>query len=284
VWRLGGLTPWGLARAVAEQIRANNFLGRASEMAFDFLFAVFPLILFMLSLFGLFASRSGELQRDLLSYFGDFLPGAAFDLLGKTAAELAAHAGGGKLTVGIAMALWFASGGVRSMISALNLTYRVREARSWLRVRFVALGLTLAISVLLLAALVMGLASERFLDWLGREIGLQPVVLEIWKQLRWPAAVVFLLLSFSLIYFFGPDLPERRWHWITPGSAFGGLMWFAGSIGFRIYLRFFNTYAATYGSLGAVMILLAWLYLAGLAFLVGGQINAEIERATGNRR
>jgi membrane protein len=280
LWRLGGLTPFQLARAVAGQIRENDLLARASELAFEFLFSLFPLILFMVNLFGLFASRSGELRQDLLSYFGDFLPPTAFDLLGKTTAEISDRASGGKLTIGIVLALWFASGGVMSMISAINSTYRVREARGWLRVRMTALALTLCISILMLAALVMALATGRFIDWLGREIGLQPIALELWKDLQWPAAVVFLLLSFSLIYFFGPDVAERRWHWITPGSAFGALVWLAGSIGFRVYLHFFNTYAATYGSLGALMILLAWLYLAGLAFLIGGQINAEIERSS----
>jgi membrane protein len=280
LWRLGGLTSWRLARLVAVQVRANNFFGRASELAFDFLFALFPLILFMLSLFGLFASHSAILQQDLLSYFADFLPPTAFDLLGKTTAELAAHASGGKLTLGIALALWFASGGVASMISALNLTYRIQEGRSWLRVRLIALCLTLAISILLLTALVMALASGSFLDWLGRGIGLPSTALEIWKALQWPEAILFVLLSFSLIYILGPNIGRRRWHWITPGAAFGSIVWLGSSLGFRIYLHFFNTYAATYGSLGAVMILLAWLYLAALAFLIGGQINAEIERAS----
>src|ERR1700719_1629194 len=95
IWKLGGLTPWLLARKVAGEIRANNSLGRASELAFDFLFALFPLILFMLTLFGLFASRSVELQEDFLSYFADFLPPIAFQLLRNTTAELAMDATGG---------------------------------------------------------------------------------------------------------------------------------------------------------------------------------------------
>src|ERR1700693_1714275 len=97
IWKLGGLNPWQLARNVFDEIGANNSLGRASELAFDFLFALFPLILLMLTLFGLFASRNVELQSDLLSYFADFLPLEAFQLLRTTVAELAATAGGGVL-------------------------------------------------------------------------------------------------------------------------------------------------------------------------------------------
>jgi membrane protein len=279
LWKLEGLSLWQLSRRVAAEIRAKNFLGRASELAFDFLFALFPLILFMLALFGLFASRSIELQQDFLSYFADFLPRNAFDLLNTITTELATHAGRGKLTAGIVLALWFASGGVSSMISALNLAYRVEETRSWLEVRAIALVLTIAISTLLLSALVLVLVSGHLIDWLGARMALQPVVLAVWRTAQWPAAIVFVLVSYSLIYFCGPNLQQRLWRWITPGSAFGAFVWLLGSIGFRIYVRFSNSYSASYGSLGALMILLAWLYIAGLAFLVGGEINAQIDQA-----
>jgi membrane protein len=278
LWKLGGLTRWQLTRNVYEEVRANSFLGRASELAFDFLFALFPMILLMLTLFGLSASGGAELQRDFLSFFADFLPPAAFQLLKSTTSELAANAGSGKVTFGIIFSLWFASGGVRSMISALNLAYRVQEARSWIKVRAIALGLTLLISVLLFAALFLVLVSGHFIDRLAGTLRVEPFTVFVWKAVQWPAAVLFVVISYALIYYFGPDLKERRWHWITPGSAFGASLWFVASIGFRIYLHFLNNYSASYGSLGAVMILLAWLYVTGLAFLIGGAINAEIDR------
>ncbi|HKV49355.1 MAG TPA: YihY/virulence factor BrkB family protein [Candidatus Acidoferrales bacterium] len=279
LWKLAGFKPWRLARSVGREIQAKQLLGRASELAFDFLFALFPLILFMMNLFGLFASRRQELQYDFLSYFADFLPKAAFELLRSTTLELKTSAGGAKLTIGIVLALWFASSGVSSIISALNLTHGVTERRSWVKVRIVALALTLALSILLFAALILVLASSHFLGWLAGRIGIQPAVLEIWKIAQWPSAIVFVLIGFSLIYFFGPDLRERRWHWITPGSAFGTLLWLLVSVGFRVYLQFYNSYSYSYGSLGAVMILLAWLYIGGLALLVGGEIDAQAERA-----
>jgi membrane protein len=277
------LTPWLLTRNVAGQIRANNFLGRASELAFDFLFALFPLILFMVTLFGLFASRRAELLDDFLSYFADFLPPLAFQLLRKTTIELAADASGGMLTFAIVTALWFASGGVNSMISAMNLTYRVQETRSWLKVRLIAVGLTLSIAILLLAAMFAVLVGSHFVDWAGMKLRLQPFVVAVWKILQWPAAIFFVLVSYSLINFFGPNLRERRWFWITPGSAFGTFVWLGGSVGFRAYLHYFDSYSALYGSLGAAMILLAWLYVTGLAFLIGSEINSEIERVAATR-
>jgi membrane protein len=279
IWRLGGLSVWQLARNVLRDISANNFFGRASEMAFDFLFALFPLLFFVLTLVGVFTSHRADLQGDLLAYFADFLPPAAFALLNATVTELAANASNGKLTFGIVLALWFASGGVRSMIFALNLAYRVEDVRSWIKVRATALFLTLLISILVLAALVLVLISGRAVDWLGAALGLTPEIVGLWKALQWPAAVVFMIFSKALIYYFGPNLKNRRWHSITPGSLFGVLLWLAASLGLRAYLHFFNNYSATYGSLGAVMILLVWLYVTGLAFLIGGEINAEIERA-----
>ena len=193
--------------------------------------------------------------------------------------ELAEDAGDGMLTFGIVTALWFASGGVNSMISALNLA--VSDPRGPLlaesphdRARADAGDLDSSSRG---AALCAG---ERPRCGLARsELGLQPVVVVLWKAFQWPTAVFFVLISNSLIFYFGPNLKERRWHWITPGSAFGAIVWLAASIGFRIYLHFFNSYNLSYGSLGAVMILLAWLYVTGLAFLIGGEINAVIDRA-----
>src|SRR6516164_5782814 len=136
LWKLGGATPRRLCCTVVEQIAANNVFGRAAELAFYFLFALFPLIFLMMTLFGLFASHSVELQNDLLSYFADFLPPTAFQLLGKAATELASRATShGKLTFGVLSALWVISSGIGSMISFLNSAHRVREGRPWLKVR-----------------------------------------------------------------------------------------------------------------------------------------------------
>jgi membrane protein len=280
LWKLGGLTLGQLGRTVFEQIIAIDVFGRAAELAFYFLFALFPLILLMMTLFGLFASHSVELQNDLLSYFADFLPPTAFQLLKRVATELAANASGGKLTFGIVSALWCTAGGIRSMISFLNSAHHVREARPWFKVRAIALGLSLLISLLLLTALFMVLVGSHFVGWLGTELRLNPIVVVAWKGVQWPAAILFVGMACSLIYSWGPNLKERRrWHWFTPGSAFGGFVWLVASFGFRMYLHFFDNYSVSYGSLGAVMILLVWLYVTGLACLIGAEINAEIERA-----
>jgi len=279
VWKLGGLSFWQLTKKVVHAANEADLVDYASGLAFSFLLALFPLLLFMLALFGLFASRSSELQTSLLSYFADFLPPSAFQLLNATTNELAKSSTGGKLTFGIVLALWFGSGGISSMISTLNAAYSVRESRSWLRIRATALVLTVAISIFLLASLFILLAGGHFVDWIGLKLNLSSLIVILWKSMQWLAAAIFAVVSFWMIYYCGPSLGNRQWYWGMPGSIFGAVLWLGASAGFRVYLHFFNTYTATYASLGAVMILLVWLYVTGLAFLIGGEINAEIEGA-----
>jgi membrane protein len=279
IWIFGGLSFWELVGNVYRGALEDDLPARASGMAFDFLLALFPQFVFLLALFGLFASRSIELRTGLLSYFADFLPPLAFQLLKNTTEELATSQSAGKLTISILVALWFASGGVASMISSLNVAYHAREGRSWLRMRATALGLTLIISIFIFLALSIVLVGGLLIDWIGNELHLALGMVAVWKALQWPAAGLFVVVSYALIYSCGPNAQNRRWYWITPGSAFGAVLWLAASGGFRVYLRYFNSYTAIYGSLGALIILVVWLYVTGLAFLIGGEINANIERA-----
>jgi len=280
IWNLGGLSVWQLARNVAGCAPEDDLFVRASGLAFDFLFALIPLVVSLLALFGLFASRSIQLQNDLLAFFADFLPSLAFQLLDNTTRVLATNPTGKALVIGFLSALWFASRGVASMISALNVVYRAKESRSWLKVHAISLALTLVISILVLSSLCILLVSGSVVDWIGKELHLASTMVALWKALEWPGAVSFMLFSYALIYSFGPDVDSKHWQWITPGSIFGVILWLAVSEGFRIYLRYVNSYTLIYGSLGALMILMVWLYVTALAFLIGGEINSCIERAT----
>ena len=146
LWRLSGLTVWQLALNAFGGLRRNDAIGRASQLAFDFLFALFPLILLIVTMFGIFTSRSAELRNDFLSYFSNFLPPGAFEVLRTTTDELAMNASGGEFTFGVAAVIWFASGGIASMITALNLAYQMEETRSWFKIRSTAIVLTLVMS------------------------------------------------------------------------------------------------------------------------------------------
>ena len=283
IWELGGLTMSQLSRRVWKGINDDFLLDRAAALAFNFILALFPLFLFLLSLLGILALSGTALEANLMADLARVLPPAAFQVIIHTLAEVSRNAGSGKITFGIVLTLWFAAGGMVSMMSALNGVYDVRDSRSFLRVRLTALGLTIAISILIISALATVLAGDFVAHWIGAQYGVGDYVVTAWRVAEWILAIAFVILSFSLIYYFGPDIEEQHWYWITPGSLVGVLLWVAASFGFRAYLHFFNSYSKTYGSLGAAIILLMWLYITGFAFLIGGEINAEIEHAAARR-
>lgn len=283
LWTLGGLSLKELGKKVWSAFNDNFLLDRSAALAFNFILAIFPLLLFLLAIIGMFASRGTALRTNLMQYLAQVLPPAAFQVVSHTLAEVARNAGGAKITAGIVLTLWFASGGMSSMISALDGAYEVREARSWFKVRAIALGLTIAISILVISALIAILAGSYAANVVGTHYGLGETAINAWRVGEIIVALLFVALSFSLIYYWGPDLHEQHWYWITPGSVIGVLLWVAASFGFRAYLHFFNTYSKTYGSLGAAIILLMWLYITGLAFLIGGEVNAQIEHAAALR-
>jgi membrane protein len=139
--------------------------------------------------------------------------------------------------------------------------------------------MTVVIATLIVSALSFVLVGGFLIQLATRQIHTNAGMVAMWRVLQWPTAWLFVVFSYALIYSYGPNADRRRWYWITPGAAFGALLWLAASVGFRVYLNFYNTYTATYGSLGAAIILIVWLYVAGLTFLVGGEIDANIERA-----
>jgi membrane protein len=193
--------------------------------------------------------------------------------------EITGAAGAGKLTFGLLFALYSGSAGMTQLISTLNAAYEVREERSWIKVHLISLGLTLAMSVLVIAALFLVLAGAHVIAFAGETMGLNGAAYVAAKILQWLLALGFVVLAFAIVYYFAPDVEEQHWYWITPGSVIGVALWAAASGALRVYLHFFNSYTKSYGSLGAVIILMLWFYVAGLAVLIGGQINATIEHA-----
>ncbi|PYS46445.1 MAG: hypothetical protein DMF68_19205 [Acidobacteria bacterium] len=279
LWGFGGLSWKDLGKRVWGEVQEDEIFGRAAQLAYYFLLALFPLLLFLTSVIGLVMGSGTGLRHSLFNHLSQVLPGDAFKLVDSTMYEVSAASGGGKIAFGILAALWAASNGMGAITQALNVAYDVKERRSWLRQRATAVGLTVALSMLIIMALVMVLYGERIIDYVAGSYGFGAVFTNIWKVLQLPIALAFMLFAFALIYFFAPDLHDQEWTWVTPGSAIGVGLWLLVSFAFRIYLNFFNSYSKTYGSLGAVIILMLWLYLTGAAILIGGEVNSEIEDA-----
>jgi membrane protein len=262
-----------------EKFAADDVLGNSAQVAFYFSFALFPLLLFLMSLLGVIIQDKQDLQQQLFQMLGEVMPASAYELVRKTLEEVTSHASGGKLTFGIVTTLWAASAGVDNMRGTLNEVYDLKETRSWIRAKLTSLLLTLAIGALILVAI--GFVSYGT-GYINDVLGLRSPYLGY--VLNGIVILILLLFSFALVYNFGPNHSPVQWKWITPGAGIGVGLWIVFSGAFRLYLHYFDSYAATYGSLGAMIILLLWLYITALVILTGGVINAILDEESGVKK
>ncbi|MGH9517673.1 MAG: YihY/virulence factor BrkB family protein [Terriglobales bacterium] len=277
LWKFGGLTPLSLLRLTIKKIGDDELSTRSASLSYYFLLALFPLFLFLLSLIGAIAGAHSQLQENIVGSMSRLAPGSAAELVRTVISQTFKASSGIKLAAGMVGALWAASGGMSAVLVSLNVVYRLTETRPWWKQKLTVVGLTVALAALIIIALVLALYGGKIGQSLAGHLGLGEVFRAAWKVLQWPVSFAAMFIAFSLVYYYAPDVQHRNWYWITPGSAAGVALWLLASLGFRLYLHFFNRYSATYGSLGAVIILMLWLYFTGFAILVGGEINAIIE-------
>lgn len=279
LWKLGGLGVKELGKRVWKEIQEDEVFGRAAELSYYFLLALFPFLILITSVIGLVLGSGTGTRHQLFNYLAQVMPPSAFQLINTTIQEVASASSGGKLSFGVLATLWAASNGMGAITTSLNVAYDLKETRPWWKQRLTAMGLTIALSVFIISALLLVLAGSSIADWLASHFGFGSTFPLIWKILQWPVVVGCLIFAFALIYYFAPDFHEQKWTWLTPGAAIGVVLWLLVSVAFRVYLHFFDSYSATYGSLGAVIVLMLWLYFTGCAVLIGGEINSEIEHA-----
>lgn len=277
LWKFGGLTPLKLTQVVLQKISGDELSTRSAALSYYLLGALFPMLLFLVSLVGVFAGPGSQLRETIISGIGRLAPGSASSLVHSVIDQTFKSSSGIKLAAGILGALWAASGGISAVVTSLNVIYRTPETRPWWKQKLTVIALTLALAGLIIVALVLVLYGGKIGEAIASQIGLGKVFAITWKVLQWPVSFGAMFLSFSLVYYFAPNLEERRWYWVTPGAVVGVALWLLASIGFRVYLHFFNSYSATYGSLGAAVILMLWLYITGFAVLIGGEVNWVIE-------
>jgi membrane protein len=278
-WKLGGLSVAELSRRVWSSLNADDVLNRAAELAYYFFFSLFPALILLTAVFGLLAGPGTRLHQMLLQYMATALPGPAFHMVQKVLTETSEAAGGGKITFGLLVTVWSATAAMTAVQDTLNAVYDVTEERPYWKAKANAIALTAVCSILLVLALTGILYGNMLADFVGDQIGLGTVSRWIWKIVEWPIALLFLALVFSFTYYYAPDFKQRHWEWLTPGAAAGMTTWIIASLALRAYLHYFNSYSATYGSLGAVIILLTWFYVTGLMLLLGAEVNVEIENA-----
>ncbi len=279
LWKFGGLGSKSLAKRVWTDIQQDDVFGRAAQLSYYFLLSLFPLLIFLTSVIGLVIGKESGVRQNLFGYLSQVMPPAAFKLIEATMQEVAVASSGSKISIGILAALWAASNGMGAITEALNVAYDVKESRPWWKQRMTAIALTVALSVLIIGALIIVLTGGQLAGSFAAYFGLASAFTLSWKILQWPVVLATMLFAFAMIYYFAPDVRDQKWIWITPGAVLGVVLWLLVSFGFRIYLNYFDSYSKTYGSLGAVIVLMLWLFFTGAAVLIGGELNAVIEDA-----
>jgi membrane protein len=287
LWNLEGIPVRIIAKHTWNSLLDDNLVGRAAELGFFFIFALFPSLFTATSLLGLAARSASKIYASLLGYLAIVIPRAALGTVLETFNQTTAVATSGKLTFGLVFAIWSASVGFSAIQDSLNVVYKVKETRSYLAARISAIGVTIILMALVTLMLALMLGADLFARMSYLHIYhrfFAAVVACLARGLSWIFAVILLSLFFAVIYYFAPDVKNSHWHWLTPGSVCGIVGWLLASIGLRIYVHFFDNYSNTYGDLGAVIILLTWFYLTGLMLLLGAEINSEIEAAEAVKR
>ena len=269
---------WGeLARRTIRESYRDNCFGLAAQLAFYFMLGLFPALLVIVSLVAYLPLD--DLLAQLLDRFGVVVPLQVLDTVRDQIARVRAGDNTGLITLALAGALWSSSTAVTAIISTLNWAYDIEEWRPWWQTRALAILLTLALALFVVLALIIVVGGASIGAWVEARTGLGGPFRAVWGVVQWPLAFALVVFAVDLIYYFAPNA-DTEWVWITPGSLLATTLWLVSSLAFRLYVERFGSFAAVYGAIGSVIVLLLWLYATGLAILIGGELNAEIDRAT----
>jgi membrane protein len=266
--------PRAFIRGLVLHIAHDGLPTLAAALSYYFFFALFPFVLFLLALITLLPGVEG-LQNWLLEWTAQVVPAQVYDTLAGVINGLLSQPRGGIVSLGAVLALWSASSAFAGLMSALNVAYGVRERRPWWKVRLLAIGLTVALSFFMILAFVLAVGSGPLAKWLADFLG--PLGAIALLLLNWVAVLAAITLVIASVYHFCPDV-DFPWRWFSPGSVLFTLGFGATTLAFSYYVARFGSFDKTYGSLGAVIILLLWMYLLALFVLLGGEINAYLDR------
>ena len=256
------------------RVSHDNLTTLAAALAYYFLFSLFPFVLFVLALVTMLPFAHG-LEDWLLAQAGQIVPGDAYTMIADVISSLLAQPRSGLLSLGAALALWGASTAVTGLMGALNVAYGVPERRSWWKVRLVAIGVVVATSSFTILAFVLTVSSGPLAAWVAGMLG--PAGGLALLVGNWLVALAAITLVTATVYHVCPDV-DLPWRWFSPGAVLFTLGFAATTLGFSYYVTHFGTYDKTYGSLGAVIILLLWMYFIALLLLLGGEVNAYLDR------
>jgi membrane protein len=265
-----------LAIRTGREANNDNALGLAAELAYYFLLALVPAIVFVAALASFFP---GQVIQEILNRLAEFAPEDVLTIIREQFQNIAHGGNGGVLTVGLLMALWSSSAALVGLTGALNRAYDIEESRPWWKVRLTAMALTIALATLIIVAFALVMVGPTVADHLFARLGISHALAVTFKVVQWPLAFAMVVLGVGLVFYFGPDA-DQDWEWVTPGAVLATVLWLVASLLFKFFAANYGNYNETYGSLGGIIVLMLWFYLSALAMLVGAEMNAEIEHAS----
>ena len=266
-----------LLKRTANEAMEDDVLNLAAQQAYYFFFALFPALLFLLAVASFFPLQT--LIDDVVQMLSRFAPQTVIDIVTDQMKKLGDQNSGGLLTFGFLITIWSSSGAMVSIITTLNAAYDITESRPWWKTRIVAIGLTIGISIFILASMFLVIAGPGIAEHLANTMHLGAAFKWTWWVLQWPIVFLLVASAIGLVYYFAPDA-EQDWVWITPGSVLATVLWILVSLGLKLYYQLAPEATASYGAIGGVMVLMLWFYCSGIALLMGAELNAEIEHAS----
>jgi membrane protein len=267
----------GVLRRTAREFSADNLTDWAAALTYYGILSVFPALIALVSILGLIGTSA---TKPLIENLGGFAPGPAHKILENALHGLTQSRGGAGIlfVVGLAGSLWAASGYIGGFIRASNVIWDVEEGRPIWKTIPLRLAITIAMLVLLAITAVAVVVTGPLADKVGKLVGLGGAAVTAWDIAKWPVLVVIVSVMFSILYYAAPNVRQPGFRWVTPGGILAVVAWMVASAAFGVYVANFGSYNKTYGSLGAIVIFLVWLWLTNVAILLGAELNAEIAR------
>ncbi|MBD3749101.1 MAG: YihY/virulence factor BrkB family protein [Sphingobacteriales bacterium] len=259
-----------------QEIGKDSLVNKASSLAYNFMMAIFPSIIFLFTLIPYIPIQN--FQDQLLSLIALLLPHNAYLAFESTLEDIVKHQNAKLLSLGFILALFFATNGIHTLMQAFNKSSLIVETRSWFRQRFVALNLTLLIAFSLILGVAIMIVGEFIINFVKKGLGLSDGLFWIYliSISKWIIIVVVYFVTTSILYRYGPA-NSKKWKFFSPGSWFATVLAVITSVGFSYYINNFGTYNKLYGSIGTLLVVMLWLYFNSLILLIGFELNASLE-------
>jgi membrane protein len=269
-----------LAKKVAKEVMDDNVLGLAAGTAYYFFFSLFPIFLFLAPLLSLVGNER-ETFSSIMEYLSQVVPAEAYALMQNVVASVVfSEEAPGLVSVGAFLALWAGSNIFNALMEALNGAYDVKETRAWWKRKLMAMAAVVVSGLIVITATIVLLAGDKIVDWIGDRIGLGEIARVLWTAVPIPLALVALVALAWGVLTFLPNVRQNLRHTLV-GAVVTTVLWLLVTLAFRFYVQNFGNYNATYGTIGAVIVLLTWMYLSMVTVLIGGEVASELHHGTG---